>query len=54
MVVIPQKELDRVLQRIPEIQSEEKRSEQAVAEGLEMLDSVRELLNSDKVDYVEE
>ena len=54
VVVIPQKELARVLQRIPEIQSAEKRTEQAVAEGLEMLDSVRELLNSDKVEYVEE
>ena len=52
VVVIPQKELARVLQRIPEIQSAEKRTEQAVAEGLEMLDSVRELLNSDKVEYV--
>jgi len=54
VVVIPQKELARVLQRIPEIQSAEKRTEQAVAEGLEMLDSVRELLNSDKVEYVKE
>ena len=52
VVVIPQKELARVLQRIPEIQSAEKRTEQAVAEGLEMLDSVRELLNSDKVEYI--
>ena len=54
VVVIPQIELARVLQRIPEIQSAEKRTEQAVAEGLEMLDSVRGLLNSDKVEYVEE
>ena len=54
VVVIPQKELAGVLQRIPEIQSAEKRTDQAVAEGLEMLDSVRELLNSDKVEYVEE
>ena len=48
VVVIPQKELAGVLQRIPEIQSAEKRTEQAVAEGMKMLDSVRELLNSDK------
>ena len=54
VVVIPQKELARVLQRIPEIQSAEKRTEQAVAEGMKMLDSVRELFNSDKVEYVEE
>ena len=54
VVVIPQKELAVVLQRIPEIQSAEKRTEQAVAEGMKMLDSVRELLNSDKVEYVEE
>ena len=54
VVVIPQKELAGVLQRIPEIQSAEKRTEQAVAEGMKMLDSVRELLNSDKVEYVEE
>jgi len=52
VVVIPQKEFALVLQRIPEIQSREKRTEQVVAEGLEMLDSVRELLNSDKVEYV--
>ena len=52
VVVIPQKELAGILQRIPEIQSAEKRTEQAVAEGLEMLDSVRELLNSDKVEYI--
>ena len=54
MVVIPQKELAQVLQRIPEIQSAEKRTEQAVAEGMKMLVSVRELLNSDKVEYVQE
>ena len=54
VVVIPQKEFALVLQRIPEIQSREKRTEQVVDEGLEMLDSVRELLNSDKVEYVEE
>jgi 4-hydroxy-4-methyl-2-oxoglutarate aldolase len=54
VVVIPQKELAGVLQRIPEIQSAEKRTEQAVAEGMKMLDSVRELLNSDKVEYAEE
>ena len=54
VVVIPQKELAQVLQRIPEIQSAEKRTEQAVAEGMKMLDSVRELLNSDKVEYVQE
>ena len=54
VVVIPQKELAGVLQRIPEIQSAEKRTEQAVAEGMKMLDSVRELLNSDKVEYVKE
>ena len=54
VVVIPQKELAGVLQRIPEIQSAEKRTEQAVDEGMKMLDSVRELLNSDKVEYVEE
>jgi len=54
VVVIPQKELARILQRIPEIQSAEKKTEQAVAEGLEMLDSVRELLNSDKVEYFKE
>ena len=54
VVVIPQKELAGVLQRIPEIQSAEKRTEQAVAEGMKMLDSVKELLNSDKVEYVEE
>ena len=52
VVVIPQKELARVLQRIPEIQSAEKRTEQAVAESMKMLDSVRELLNSDKVEYI--
>ena len=54
VVVIPQKELVQVLQRIPEIQSAEKRTEQAVAEGMKMLVSVRELLNSDKVEYVQE
>ena len=54
VVVIPQKELAQVLQRIPEIQSAEKRTEQAVAEGMKMLVSVRELLNSDKVEYVQE
>ena len=54
VVVIPQKELAVFLQRIPEIQSAEKRTEQAVAEGMKMLDSVRELLNSDKVEYVQE
>ena len=37
VVVIPQKELSQVLQRIPEIQSAEKRTEQAVAEGMKML-----------------
>ncbi len=52
VVVIPQKKLDGVLQRIPEIQSAEKRTEQAVAEGLKMLDSVKRLLESEKVDII--
>ena len=52
VVIIPQKELAQVLQKIPEIKSAEKKTDQAVAEGMKMLDSVRELLNSDKVEYI--
>jgi 4-hydroxy-4-methyl-2-oxoglutarate aldolase len=54
VVVIPKHQLPKVLSRIPEIQLAESKTEDAVAKGMELLDSVKELLESDQVVYFDE
>ena len=54
VVVIPREQLKEVLSRLPEIKASEMETEQAVEDGMEMMDSVKEILNSDKVLYFDD
>ena len=54
VVVIPKHKLSQVLKRITEIILAESKTENAVAEGMEIFDSVKELLESNRVEYFDE
>ena len=54
VVVIPREQLQNVLSRLPEIKAAEMETEQAVEDGMELMDSVKEILNSNKVQYFDD
>ena len=54
VVVIPREHLQDVLSRLPEIKAAEMETEQAVEDGMELMDSVKEILNSNKVQYFDD
>ena len=54
VVVIPREQLQEVLSRLPEIKAAEMETEQAVEDGMELMDSVKEILNSNKVQYFDD
>ena len=54
VVVIPREQLQDVLSRLPEIKAAEMETEQAVEDGMELMDSVKEILNSNKVQYFDD
>ena len=54
VVVIPRVQLQEVLSLLPEIKAAEMETEQAVENGMEMMDSVKEILNSNKVQYFDD
>ena len=53
VAVVPQSQITGVLQRLEKIRSDETELSDAVKEGLEIPDHIRELLDSDQVRYID-
>ena len=51
VIVIPREKLELVLSILPKIKATEKKTEQAVKDGMKIMDSVKKILKSDKVQY---